>query len=618
MKDLSDSQLLRVFAERRSEAAFAEIVRRHVDLVYSASFRMVHDAHLAKDVSQGVFVALAQGAGKLVNHPVLPGWLHRTTRNIAAQRIRTEVRRRRREREAAILNESPADDPSWEEVSPHLDAALGDLADADRDAVLLRYFENKSAGEMAAVLGISAEAAQKRVSRAVEKLRKGLARRGVTAGSAGLATAMSANAVQAAPAGFAASVGTGALVATISTTVFAKILGMVTVHKTAVAVAAVLVVIIGGLIYQVQRGAGSGDVRSGAASSGVGTPRGNKDRSLVETLARARAEKPPVDRKLELARLKGLWMRTKSSNDNANLNRQIELSKESADILMCSEEMLELIAFVEEKKFYNTIDSCVEALFSGPRAAEARQLLIELPDPVRVTRERSYSGGDPYRDEWSLVAGRHCPEEEFDAFREALRCPQCQTQALYGRNLRLMETDPEAAFTSSLETFLSGAPSVAGRYGVTHLFGRDIKIPENTDFADFESRLPLAGEKPAEPHDPSWTDPVAEIRKRLLWKWGEIDPAAAANHVMAYPERMEPKLIEPIVGSYSSKNPSGVVAWVATFPEGPYFDAAAAAAAIYARPYPEARELVLRIGDEKIREKALKDVAVPAANPGTR
>ena len=96
MNALSDPQLLRAYAERRSEAAFAELVRRHIDLVHSAAVRMVNDSHLAKDVSQGVFVALAKDAGKLTNHPLLSGWLHRTTRNIAAQTVRTEVRRRRR------------------------------------------------------------------------------------------------------------------------------------------------------------------------------------------------------------------------------------------------------------------------------------------------------------------------------------------------------------------------------------------------------------------------------------------------------------------------------------------------------------------------------------------
>jgi RNA polymerase sigma factor (sigma-70 family) len=210
VNDQNDQRLLRAYAERRSEAAFAELVRRHIDLVHSAAVRMVNDPHLAKDVSQGVFVALAKDAGKLTNHPVLSGWLHRTARNIAAQTVRTDVRRRHREEEAAAMNEFPETDALWEEISPLLDAALADLSEPDRDAILLRYFENKPAQEMATILGITAEAAQKRVSRAVERLRENFAKRGITAGGAGLAGVISAHAVQAAPAGLAASVSSAA------------------------------------------------------------------------------------------------------------------------------------------------------------------------------------------------------------------------------------------------------------------------------------------------------------------------------------------------------------------------------------------------------------------------
>ena len=174
MNNLTDPQLLRDYTERRSEAAFAEIVRRHVDLVYSAALRMVCDAHLAKDVTQGVFIALAQNARQLADRAVLAGWLHRTAQNLAANTVRSDVRRRAREQEAAAMNEllSTESDANWENIAPHLDAGLGELGEADRDALLLRYFERKSAREMAEILGTSEDAAQKRVSRAVERLRE--------------------------------------------------------------------------------------------------------------------------------------------------------------------------------------------------------------------------------------------------------------------------------------------------------------------------------------------------------------------------------------------------------------------------------------------------------------
>ena len=246
MNDRSDSQLLRAYAEARSEAAFAELVRRHIDFVYSAAFRMVRDAHLAEDVTQGVFAALAKGAGALAIRPVLSGWLHRTAQNIAAETVRTIERRRAREQEAAAMNELLAapDDAVWERVAPHLDAALGELSEADRDAVLLRYFERKSAREMAQVLGVSDEAAQKRVSRAVQRLREFFAQRGLAVGVNGLVVVLSANAVQAAPVGLAATISSQAA-AFVGTTLAASpsaakgILLMTTVKKKIVIVATV-------------------------------------------------------------------------------------------------------------------------------------------------------------------------------------------------------------------------------------------------------------------------------------------------------------------------------------------------------------------------------------------
>lgn len=251
MNAQSDLQLLCSYVERRSEAAFAELVHRHIDFVHSAAIRMVNDPHLAKDVTQGVFIALAKDAGKLKRHPVLSGWIHRTTRNIASNTVRSEVRRRTREKEAATMHQYPETDAAWEEIAPHLDAALSELAEQDRDAVLLRYFENKPAHEMAAILGISAEAAQKRVSRAIDRLRENFAKRGVTAGAAGLAGAISANAVQAAPVGLAATYSIAALTCTSATVTSTQVLAMTTLQKTLTT--ATITVLAGFGIYQTRQ-----------------------------------------------------------------------------------------------------------------------------------------------------------------------------------------------------------------------------------------------------------------------------------------------------------------------------------------------------------------------------
>ncbi len=258
MDDQTDLQLLRAYSETRSDEAFATLVRRHIDLVHSAAMRMVCDSHLAQDVTQNTFVALAKNAPDLRTRPVITGWLHRTAQNIAAQTIRTDVRRRNREQEATAMNTllSEAPDASWQEIAPHLDAALGQLDDVDRDAVLLRYFEKKSAREMATQLGISDEAAQKRVSRAVERLREFFAKRGVTVGASGLVVVISANAVQAAPVGLALTISTaaaltGTTLATATTATAIKTIAMTTLQKTVITTT--LAVVAGVGIYEARQ-----------------------------------------------------------------------------------------------------------------------------------------------------------------------------------------------------------------------------------------------------------------------------------------------------------------------------------------------------------------------------
>ena len=254
MDALTDQQLLCDYAGSRSEAAFSELVRRYVDFVYSAALRMVGDAHLAEDVTQSAFAALAQNAGKLTDRPTLSGWLHRTAQNIASKTVRTNVRRRVREQEAAAMNELLAanSDDQWDHIAPHLEAALGKLSEPEREAVLLRYFERKSASEMAQILGISNEAAQKRISRAVERLREFFVRRGVTVGASGLALLLSTNAVQSAPVGLAATTCSAVLAGTAAKTstliAATKIIAMTTIQKVIIATTVVAAAAIGGYV----------------------------------------------------------------------------------------------------------------------------------------------------------------------------------------------------------------------------------------------------------------------------------------------------------------------------------------------------------------------------------
>jgi RNA polymerase sigma factor (sigma-70 family) len=218
MKD--DAQLLRDFAATRSEAAFAEIVRRQVALVHSAALRQVNgDAHLAQDVTQLVFTDLARKAGEVARHRVLAGWLFTSTRFAAAKLVRGERRRQAREAEAHLMNEITRDETAkldWERVRPVLDETLAELGEADREAILLRFFEGRDFAEVGARLQLSDNAARMRVERALDKLHGLLAKRGVTSTTAALSVALGANAGLAACVTGVALTGAGAVAAGVA------------------------------------------------------------------------------------------------------------------------------------------------------------------------------------------------------------------------------------------------------------------------------------------------------------------------------------------------------------------------------------------------------------------
>ena len=214
MNDTPDHELLRRYAEQGADAAFTELVRRHCDLVWAAARRVSGDADLARDVAQTVFTDLARKAGKLPPGTVLAGWLYRAACHAAAKHIRGEARRAQRERQAMQQNELRSGDAEARaaaELQPVLDAALADLTEADRDAVVLRFLAGRSLAEVGATLGTNEDAAQKRVSRALEKLRDAFRKRGVTVSGGIVAAALGVAGTQAAPAGLAGVIATASL-----------------------------------------------------------------------------------------------------------------------------------------------------------------------------------------------------------------------------------------------------------------------------------------------------------------------------------------------------------------------------------------------------------------------
>jgi RNA polymerase sigma factor (sigma-70 family) len=207
MSEPDDHRLLAAFARVESEPAFAALVARYVNLVFSTALRFTGNPHQAEEITQAVFIILAHKAGKLSSRVVLSGWLYQVARLTSANFMKGEIRRQRREQEAYM--QSTLNDPgqdAWQELAPLLDEAMGKLGQTDRDAVVLRYFENKSAVEIGAALRMSEETARKRVNRALEKLHSYFRRRGVSSTTAIIAGAISNHSVQATPVALARNV----------------------------------------------------------------------------------------------------------------------------------------------------------------------------------------------------------------------------------------------------------------------------------------------------------------------------------------------------------------------------------------------------------------------------
>jgi RNA polymerase sigma factor (sigma-70 family) len=262
MNPMDDWQLLRDYAQRNSEEAFRGLVDRYAGLVYHAALRQSGNPQTAQDVAQAVFIALARKADRLPRGTVLSGWLFRATRFAFANLAREESRRQRREQEAVMMQDPLQPDETesvWKQITPLLDDALDRLSAKDREAILIRFFQDKSHRETARLLGVSEDAAKVRVSRAVEKLRLIFAARGVAAPSAVLLAAFAAHGAPAAPIGLTAAIASAAAakgtVGTTSTLIIAKgVLKIMawTKAKTAIAVGAAIILATGTTVVVVK------------------------------------------------------------------------------------------------------------------------------------------------------------------------------------------------------------------------------------------------------------------------------------------------------------------------------------------------------------------------------
>jgi uncharacterized protein (TIGR03435 family) len=249
MHELDDSVLLREYVEHGSDGAFATLVTRHINKIYSVALRHTRNAGSAEEITQAVFVILARKSRHLGKRVILSGWLYETARLTAMTHIRSEIRRVRREQEAYMQTSLNETDPDvWPQIAPLLDAAMAGLSETERQAIVLRFFDDKSMKEAGAALGASEDAVKMRVNRAVEKLRRFFSRRGIVIPAAALTAMISAHSVQAAPVTLAKAVTVTAVAngaAATTSTLVKGALKMMAWTKVKMAVLTTAVVLLG-------------------------------------------------------------------------------------------------------------------------------------------------------------------------------------------------------------------------------------------------------------------------------------------------------------------------------------------------------------------------------------
>jgi RNA polymerase sigma factor (sigma-70 family) len=342
-----DGQLLQQYTRERSKSAFGELVTRHIDLVYSVALRVAGgDSHLAEDVTQTVFLDLARKAPSLPPDAILAGWLYRHAWFTAAKAVRTE--RRRQIREQTAMEMRALDDNTgspWELIAPHLDEGLNQLSASERDAIVLRFFKRQDFRVIGAALGVSEDTAQKRVSRALEKLRGVLSKRGATLTATALASALTAEAVVAAPAGLAFSVTATALAgsATLATGLSLTTIKTLAMTKLQISIAGVILVagLATPLLLQHQSLSRMREENNRLREETVSLQQQTsqmaqlaaENQRLSNLLARAGSSQPPKPEQLgELLRLRGeaTRLRANAQADSKAANPMVEMFKSPA------------------------------------------------------------------------------------------------------------------------------------------------------------------------------------------------------------------------------------------------------------------------------------------------
>lgn len=373
MQSKSDAQLLRDYAALGAEAAFTELVHRYTNLVYSAALRQVESPDTAAEIAQKVFVSLAGNAPslspRLAVDASLAGWLCRCARNLSLNFRRDEFRRQTREKEAMEqIISIPDIAPDWARLRPVLDDAMSELNEPDYDTLVLRFFQNQDFRAVGAAIGVNDDAAQKRVSRALDKLRDLLSRRGINSTAAMLSVAISANAVQAAPTGLASTIAAAALVGTAvstSTAIFATKAAFLTTFQKALVTGAFVAV----------AGAGLFEARQAAQMR-------EQNRRLQQEQAPLAAQIQELQNERDDATNRLGWLAEETA---ANEQNNLELLKLRGQVAMLRKQAQELGELREENQRLQAAARDAAAQKTGETDAQTQQrrIMIQKMDDAR-------------------------------------------------------------------------------------------------------------------------------------------------------------------------------------------------------------------------------------------
>ncbi len=419
------SELLRRYVKEGSESAFAELVREHINLVYSAALRETNgDEALAKDISQVVFMELIRKSRRLLAHPSLAGWLYTTVRFVSANLRRAEQRRRCREEGAQSMRELLSEDSTeqeWRQIRPVLDDALHELNEADRTAVVLRYLEDRSLREVGVVLGLQENSARMRLDRALEKLRGFLGRRGITSTSSGLAAALAVGAITPAPEALAAAITSSALASGAAAGTTSLIL-MKVMSTTKLAVISALVV--AGIALPVWQQSRLQQVRAENARLRAHEPKADAQTELerprkteanqaeLERLRQWQAQTEP-----ELLRLRGMAGIARRANADAQALRD-QLARQATDAgnNPMPGAMADVMNLVMKQQVEGRLSRMNASLNLTPEQEQAaREILMRQGRAMSASMQQTFSGKFDKDELARLKKEAGNPDEEIKA-----------------------------------------------------------------------------------------------------------------------------------------------------------------------------------------------------------